>query len=258
MGKLFKIEMKKLRKSTAMLVMFIVTIALGALNVGVYGLMKLLGEEILLLFGRVDGYSMAMSLTQDTSDITLMVVILMAVLIGGDFSARTLQTQVAAGYSRFSIIVSRYATMAISYVILYILYFTVTVLGVTLIFGFGDGVTSSMVGDLLLNLLYSFMMALTMLSMYMLFAFLLKSTGATIGVCVPFMLLGVTIIQTLSWINDIASEVLSFTPFGQSMALSGSFIYGEIDPLRFVGVCVVWFIGLTSLSYLSFRKAELK
>ncbi len=259
MGKLFKIEMKKLRKSTAMLVMLIITAALSLLNVGIYALIKIFAEDLLMLFGEtISGYGMAMSMTADTSDVVLMVLILMAVLIGGDFSARTLQTQVAAGYSRFSIIISRYLTMIISYTILYVLYFSVTVLGITLLFGFGEHITSAMVGELLLNLLYSFLMAFTMLSLYMLFAFLVKSTGATIGICVPFMLFGTGIINMLSFVHEVVYDIISFTPFGQSSLLSGMLSFEEIDPLKFIGVCVVWFSIFTSLAYLSFRKSELK
>ena len=181
MGKLFKIEMKKLRKSKAMLVLLIVSAALSLFNVGVYGLLKAFADDLLSIFGNVDGYNMAMKMTADTSDVVLMVLILMAVFIGGDFSTRTLQTQIAAGYSRFSILISRYITMIVSYVILYTIYFTITVGGITIMFGFGDNITSAMVGELLLNLLYSFLMAMTMLSLYMLFAFLVKSTGATLS-----------------------------------------------------------------------------
>ena len=89
MGKLFKIEMMKLRKSTAMLVLLIVAIALSLLNVGVYGLVNLVSDSLLSVFGKVDGYNMAVTMTSDTSDIMMMVVILMAVLIGGDLWART-------------------------------------------------------------------------------------------------------------------------------------------------------------------------
>lgn len=258
MGKLFKIEMKKLRKSKAMLVLLIVSAALSLFNVGVYGLLKAFAGDLLSIFGNVDGYNMAMKMTADTSDVVLMVLILMAVFIGGDFSTRTLQTQIAAGYSRFSILISRYITMIVSYVILYTIYFTITVVGITIMFGFGDNITSAMVGELLLNLLYSFLMAMTMLSLYMLFAFLVKSTGATIGICVPFMLIGVSIISMLSLINEVVYDIISFTPFGQSSLLGGMFELEPIVPLKFIGVCVVWFSIFTSLSYLSFRKSELK
>lgn len=258
MGKLFKIEMMKLRKSTAMLVLLIVAIALSLLNVGVYGLVNLVSDSLLSVFGKVDGYNMAVTMTSDTSDIMMMVVILMAVLIGGDFSARTLQTQVAAGYSRFKIIISRFITVAISYVILYTLYFSITVIGMTIIFGFGDGITSDMVSELVLKLFLSFIMAMTMLSMYMLFAFLLKSTGATIGVCLPVMLFGVSIIQMLSMVSEVVYDIISFTPFGQSMLLGDMFGLEEVEPIKFICVCIVWFSGFMSLSFLSFRKAELK
>ena len=258
MGRLFKIEMKKLRKSTAMKVMLIVALVRSLFNVGIYALLNVFTENIGELLGTISGYSMALMLSKDASDITLMVVILMAVLVGGDFSARTLQTQVAAGYSRLSIIASRYISIVIAYIVLYVLYVGVTVAGVTAVFGFGEGITSLMVKELLYNFLYSFIMALTMLSLYMLFAFMVKSTGATIGICVPFLLFGVEIIQLLTLIHETVEKVLSFTPFGQMALLGGMYLTDKVDCTKFIGVCAVWFLVFTSLSYLSFRKAELK
>lgn len=258
MGKLFKIEMKKLRKSTAMKVMLVVALVLSLLNVGIYALIKVIGGEITEIFGVVDGHSMIIMLTNDTSDIMLMVVILMAVLVGGDFSARTLQTQVAAGYSRFNILVSRYITMIISYAVLFVLYAGVIVAGITAVYGFGEGVTSVMIKELVFNIIYSFVLSLTMLSLYMLFIFLVKSTGAAIGICVPFMLFGVSIIQMLAFIGDIVEKVLSFTPFGQMGILSGMYVEKSIDPVKLFSVCGVWFLIFSSLSYLAFRKSELK
>lgn len=258
MGKLFKIEMKKLRKSTAMKVMLIVAFGLSLLNVGLYAVINVLGDDVAQILGDVNGYSIASMLSRDTSDIMLMAVILMAVLIGGDFSARTLQTQVAAGYSRLSIIVSRYISSLISFIILYALYVGVTVAGVTAVYGFGEGITSVMVKELLFNFLYSIALAVVMLSLYMLFVFMVKSTGAAIGICVPFIALGVDLIQMLTLVHETVEKVLSFTPFGQMSLLGGMYATGEINDIKFFGVCGVWFLIFTSLSYLSFRKAELK
>lgn len=267
MGKLFKIEMKKLRKSTAMLVMVIVAASLSFLNVVVYGLANVFADDFLSLFGNINGYAMAQSLTySDSSDIMVMAVILMAVLIGGDFSARTLQTQVAAGYSRFKIIVSRFFSVLVAYFVLYVLYFSITVAGTSIIFGFGD-VTGQMIGELVINILLGLLMAVTMLSMYMLFSFLLKSTGAAIGVCLPCMLFGTSIISMLSALSDTVYDIISFTPFGQSMQLSMSgegSIFGmllgvdDVEIVKFICVCVVWFVVFMSLTFVSFRKAELK
>ena len=268
MGKLFKIEMKKLRKSTAMMVMLIVAASLSVLSVAIYGLVNMFEDDILMIFGMNSGYSMAQSLIySDSSDSMVMAVILMAVLIGGDFSARTLQAQVAAGFSRFQIIVSRFLSLVISYLIIYVVYFSITVIGTTIIFGFGDNVTGAMVGELIGQLFLGLLMAVTMLSMYMLFAFLLKSTGGTIGVCLPCMLIGTSILNGLAVVSEEVYTIISFTPFGQSMELSmeaqGSFVgmllgFDGLNPVKFICVCIVWFAVFIGLTFLSFRKAELK
>lgn len=260
MGKLFSIELKKLRKSTAMRVMLIVAAALSVLNVIVYGALDAMAGELADMIGTTNGYSIALQLSRDSSDIMLIVVILMAVLVGGDFSARTLQTQVAAGYGRFQIIVSRFLSSALAYVILYAIYFGVTIAGVSLVLGFGENITGDMMGDLFLNLFLNFLIAMTMLAIYMFFAFLLKSTGATIGVSLPLMLMGTSILQIIVYISETVENVLSFTPFGQQIQLiEGGSVYGaDIDVVRFVCVCVVWFVAFIACTYMSFRNAELK
>lgn len=260
MGKLFKIEMKKLSKSTAMRVMLIVAASISLLNVIIYGFADNMASELLAILGKADGYHIMKSLICDDSDIMLMVVILMAVLVGGDFSARTLQTQIAAGFGRFEIIISRFLSTMVAYVILQAIYVGITGIGSTILFGFGSAVSGEMIGELLLDIVLSLLLAMTMLSIYMLFAFLLKSTGATIGVCLPTMLMGVSIINFISGVSRVMRDVMSFTPFGQQMALSdGGLIYTqELDPVKFILVCVVWLAGFISLTFLSFRNAELK
>ncbi len=264
MGKLFKIEMKKLQKSTAMKVMVIVAAALGILGVAVYVLLDVLAEGTLEGTLGLSGYNMAVTMSYGDSDVLLMVIILMAVLIGGDFSARTLQTQVAAGFGRFKIILSRFISGIIAYIILFVEYFVITVGGITIMYGWGEDMFSKVgmehLGEIAGNLGMTFVMAVTMWAIYMLFIFLLKNVGGSIGVCVPVMLFGTSILQTVMMLNEDAADVLSFTPFGQEyqFAMSMYPVYDDVNVTKFILVCVVWLAAFVALNFLTFRKSELK
>ncbi|MBQ9698999.1 MAG: ABC transporter permease subunit [Lachnospiraceae bacterium] len=266
MGRLFKIEMKKLQKSTAMLVMVIVAAALGLLSVGINALLDMLTEGMVDASMSLSGYNIANSMSFGNSDIMLMVIILMAVLIGGDFSARTLQTQVAAGYNRFLIILSRFMSGMVAYLFLYIIYFIVTVGGVTILYGWGENIGSSEglkhLGEIFAQFGLSTLLAFTMIAFYMLFIFLLRSVGGSIGVCVPFMLFGTSILQTVMMFSEDARKVLAYTPFGQEyeLLMSGNTMLYEsnLNEVQLIVVCLVWIAALLGLTFVSFRKSELK
>lgn len=265
MGKLFKIEMKKLQKSTAMKVMIIVAAGLGVLSVALNVLLDYLAEGLVEMALGLSGVNMAEAMSYGDSDILLMVTILMAVLIGGDFSARTLQTQVAAGYGRFTIILSRFISGVISYTILYVEYCLIIIGGITIFYGWGEDITSNEglkhLGEIAAQFGLGYLLAITFLAIYMLFMFLLKNVGGSIGVCVPTMLFVPTILQTVMIFNDDAAEVMSFTPIGQQYEFTMS-VYGnglaDVDIVRFILVCLVWLVAFIGLNFLTFRKSELK
>lgn len=265
MGRLFKIEMKKLQKSTAMKVMLIVAAGLGVLSVGLNVLLDYLAKGLVEAELGLSGYNIALTMSYGDSDLLLMVVILMAVLIGGDFSARTLQTQVAAGYDRFSIILSRFLSGIVAYVILYIEYFLIIVGGITIFYGWGEDITSKVglehLGEIFANIGLGLLLAITFLAIYMLFMFLLKNVGGSIGVCVPGMLLVPSILQTVMMFNKDAAKILSYTPIGQQYEFTMNPLLGVaegVDEVKFILVCIVWIVAFIGLNFLTFRKSELK
>ena len=256
MGRLFSIEMKKLWKSTAMRVMIFVSLGLCLLNVIIYALMKGLMENLNEIGLGINGYRAFASLATDNSDSMLFTVLLIAILIGGDFAARTLQTQLSAGYSRFQVIISRYLSTLVAFMIFFTIYTVAYAGGVTLVLGFGKPVTSDVIGELIINNFMGLFMSASILSIYLFICFLVKSTGASIGICLPFMLIGVTILQTLTYAFETAEKIVSFTPFGQLMVIGNEL--EALDYVKFYSVAIVWLVGIISLIFVTFRKAELK
>lgn len=256
MGKLFRIEMKKLWRSTAMRVMVIVSIVLSLISVASYAFIDSMADEFSGGMFGIDGYSALNTLLSDNSDSMLFAVLLIAILIGGDFSARTLQTQISAGFSRMQVIISRFLSTIVAYLVFHVTYMIFFAGGVTIVLGFGKEVTGALVGEILLQMLMSLFMSFAMLAIYMFFCFLLKSTGASIGVCLPFMLVGTSIIQMLSFAFETCEKIIALTPFGQIMLVTS-----ELDGLgyvKFFAVGIVWMVGMLAVTFATFRKAELK
>lgn len=256
MGKLFRIEMKKLWKSTAMRVMVIVTIVLSLISVASYAFIENMADDYLGEMLGINGYAAMNALISDNSDSMLFAVLLIAILIGGDFSARTLQTQISAGYSRLHIIFSRFLSTMVAYIVFNLTYMLFFVGGVTIVLGFGESVTGELIGELLLQIFMSLLMSAAMLTIYMFFCFLLKSTGASIGVCLPFMLVGTSIIQVLSFAFEICKKIIELTPFGQIMLITSDL--DAVGYVKFFGVALVWIAGMLAVTFAAFRKAELK
>lgn len=255
MGKLFKIEMKKLWKSTAMRVMLLVTLVLSIISVAMYVMIDNMAEDM-SMGPAVSGYSILTTIFQDSSDSMLFTVLLIAILIGGDFSARTLQTQIAAGFSRFKVIMSRYLSTIVAFLIFYFATMLFMVGGVSMFIGFGREMTGELFVDILLKTFMSVFMGASTLSIYMFFCFLVKSTGASIGICLPFMLLGAPILTTLSYVFETCEFIIGLTPFGQVLLIPAEF--DGMGYFKFYAVGLVWLVGMIYLTYLTFRRAELK
>lgn len=256
MGKLFKIEMKKLYKSTAMRIMLIIVVVLSLISVASYAFIDSMGNELVALTFKITGHDIYIALLQDNSDTILLITILMAILIGSDFSARTLQMQLSAGYSRMQIVVSRFLSSIVAFLILFALYMLCMVGGITAIFGFGLEVTGDIIGNLVLKTVMCVFMSFSMIALYMLICFLLKSTGSSIGVCLPFMLIGTSILQALAMAFKTCKFIIELTPFGQIMLIGEDL--NNLEIVKFFAVGAVWIIGMILINHATFKNAELK
>lgn len=256
MGRLFKIEMKKLWKSIAMRVMILVSLGLCLLNVAIFAMVKNFMDGFNVADLGMNGYYAFQNLVSQNSDSMMFTVLLMAILIGGDFSARTLQMELSAGYSRLQVIISRYLSTLVAFMIFFTTYLVAYAGGTTLVLGFGRPATSEVIGELILEILMGLFMSAVILAIYMFICFLVKSTGASIGISLPFMLIGVTILHTLTFAFETADTIMSFTPFGQQILIGDTF--DTLGYVKFFGVGIVWLVGMISLIFVTFRKSELK
>lgn len=258
MSKLLKIEFKKIRKSLAFKATLIICAVMCIMNVGLYVIMSNISDlgELLGEMG-ITGYGIFSSCMTQSTDAIMLTTIVLCIMIGGDFSARTLQSQIVAGYSRIQIVISRLIS---SFVILFIFDFVYTFIltgGISLFIGFGTEFTAKLFGEMVISFLMSIFMSYSIMTLYMLIVFIFKSVGPSIGITMPLMLIGTSVIQIFVQLNETAAKIFSFTPYGQ-MYVIGDFTLQAVDYFKFFSIGAVYIVAMTVIIILNFRKAELK
>ncbi len=262
MSRLLKIEFIKIRKSLAFKVTLLICALMCLMDVGLYVVMSSftnLAEEVLDM--SINGYTMFYSCVTNPSDILMLSTIVACIIIGGDFASRTLQSQIVAGYSRTQIVISRFIS---SFVLLFVFATVYTLIifgGVTLFVGFGIPFTAKILGEMLVSFFMSVFMSYAIMTLYLLIIFIFKSVGPSLGVTMPVMLVGTSIIQILASLNDITGKIVSFTPSGQLFALkdiSFDASFGAMGYFKFFAVGLVYVAIMITTVIFTFRKAELK
>lgn len=258
MFNLLKIEFIKLKKSLAFKISLLICALMCLMSVAIYALMSNFSEITDEVLGMsINGYTMFYTSIRDSSDVLMIVTIVTCIMIGGDFSARTLQGQIVAGYSRTQIIISRFIS---SFALLFIFSLVYTLIisgGVSIFIGFGTTFTAKLFGEMVLSFFMSLFMSYAIMTLYLLIIFIFKSVGTSLGVTMPVMLVGTSIIQILASVNEIAEKIVSFTPYGQLMVL-GDLSLDAMAYVKFFGVGLVYMVIMIVAVIFSFRKAELK
>lgn len=258
MTRLLKIELKKIRSSLAFKVTLIICAVICIMNVGLYAIMSNI-SEIEELMGEMDitGYGIFNSLMTQSTDVVMLTTIVICIMIGGDFSARTLQSQIVAGYSRAQIIFSRLISSFVVLVIFDFVYTFISTGGISLFIGFGTEFTAKLFGEMVIAFLMNLFISYSIMTLYLLIVFIFRSVGPSIGITMPLMLIGTSVIQVFAQVNEIAAKVFSFTPYGQ-MFVIGDFTMEALDYVKFFSVGIVYMVIMTVIILLTFRKAELK
>lgn len=269
MSKLLKIEMMKLKTSLAFKITIIVCAAMCLMNVAVYAFIANLDkiidvsadeslESMQNIFGgMIDGRSLFNMAVSNPSDYMMMAVIVICIMVCGDFSARTLQAQIIAGFSRTKIFLSRLVSSLFILFVFFVIYVGLLTFGTGIFCGYGpEGLTGASLLTMLKQFTMSYVMSGSILTMYLLIVFCAKSIGPSIGICLPLMLIGTGIISAIGSINDTAYEIYLLTPFGQQ-----SLVTAELDFLeyfKYFAVAIVFAAIMIFIAAKSFKKAEMK
>ncbi|NLL92717.1 MAG: hypothetical protein GX225_01010 [Clostridiales bacterium] len=260
MSKLLKIEFMKIKSSLAFKVTLLVCLGLCLLSVAMYAFISNSQDtaDMAAMMGmKISGYSMFMVSMTNSSDCIMLATIVICILIGSDFTARTLQTEISAGFSRTKIVLSRFISTTIILLIFIIVYSGTLLFGTSIFCGFGAEISAGLIGEMLLALFMNWFISVSMMSLYMLICFLFKSVGPSIGVTMPAMLIGTSILSVLAAIYEVAGKIYSFTPLGQ-MGVVGDTTLEALDYVKFFGVGIGFAAVMLVITVLTFRKSELK
>lgn len=261
MSRLIKVEIIKLTKSLAFKIIAGLIVLTVALNLGIYAAVKIMDipevTAILEATGGLEGYTTFKSLMASPSgDVMLFTVILLCILIGGDFSSKTLQGQIVAGYSRMKVSITRFITGMIVFGVFSFIYIGANTVGMSIMFGFGEKFTVSLFGEMVVRILLHILASAMMISLYWLIIMAMKNTGASIGVCLPTLLVGSTLIEMLALFFEKVGKIIDWTPFGAYSVPSEELLTENV--VRLLVVSVLTLVFSIGLNYLTFKKAELK
>lgn len=184
-------------------------------------------------------------------------VLLVSIVICGDFENRLIQAEISSGNSRTHVFLSKVIAVALLFSIVSFFY-PFTRLLVQGVFGsFGITLSLSVVLLLLLYYLTSVFIYLSLLSICFLLAFVIQKSTVVIAFGILLLVVGSSAISAFGVAFPKIGQILLYTPFGMNRALFDA----GLNPM-----CMLTLIGL-SLTYLAlflgvtnilFQKAELK
>ena len=195
------------------------------------------------------------------ANISLLVTIIIGIFVGKDFSNGTMRLAIARGTNRLQSYFSK--LIVISVLIIGYMAGSLLVSGIfTAIVGYGAEFTGLMFARLIRTFALAFLALLSSASIYLMLAFLTRTSGGALGASIGIYLLIdvlVTILNAVGAIkNNGLTEAVSYLPFQQlSLAgTDGAMSVGETMKLLFVP------IGYTLLSsfvgIITFVKRDIK
>lgn len=179
----------------------------------------------------------------DTSFI-FVIMLIIAWFLGKDFSTRTIQNEIRIGYSRESVLISRYVITFFAAVLLHFIWVVSALIGFVVKRGM-DFSVFSFINFVWLIIVFIQIMAIT--SVVIMIEFFAKNAS------VAMVITTVTVFVTCNIIrNFIEIKVYQFTCFG--LVQNGS--WTVLLPAMLYAIVVILVIGM--ITYMGFRKAEIK
>lgn len=177
--------------------------------------------------------------------------------IGADFSNRTIQNQLAAGHSRFHIILSKSIVFFAGASLILLLYPSTISLIHTLFSGWGEDFTVSSAFYVLRVCLLGVLLNIGTTSVFVLFAFLCRDIPKTICLCCAFPVVFSLLSSIFGSLIPAAGDVIHFTTLAQLK-------YITAEPLPLSAIlsillsAVITTVFFIYLSHYLFSKAEIK
>ncbi len=256
MFNLIKCEFFKLRKSMAFYILLGTTILLAIIGT-VVSIVMAGNITNTSIKSSLYGINVLISALSDTSLIMILGSILAGIFICSDFENRTFQGAISSGNGRGRVLLSKVIAYFVALSILTIPYPAVFSVGMTIFNGFGAPINVVMCYKIAGMFLSTFVINASMLSVAVLCAFLIKKSGAVIGISIGLLAIGGNIIVGLGSLSPVIGKILPYTPLG----LNRLVIKLDVNVFDFNKVVLIGLVYISIFvfaTYRIFRKAELK
>lgn len=204
------------------------------------------GYSVLSNFNRTNITSVNEVFQTVVGDASLIFIIMLIIawFLGKDFSTRTIQNEIRIGYSRASVLLSRYITTSFAAVLLHFVWIVSTLIGFVVKRGM-DFSVFSFINFAWLIIVFIQIMAIT--SVVIMIEFFAKNALAAMVATAITVFVACNIIR-----NYIEVRVYQFTCFG--LVQNGS--WSVLLPAMLYAIIVILVTG--TITYMGFRKAEIK
>lgn len=272
---LIKAELYKLKKSLGFKLIFLGTIIYALIEVA-FGVMGFYGE--------ITGFEAFFSSMGAWGRCYLISGIFAGLFIAGDFSNRGIQTEIAVGNSRLNVILSKGFVYWLGCMGLIITYQLINVIGITINKGFGVNMTKEVI-LCFLQLEFSYLIIFSGLITFCIFiAFLFRHIYVVTALEIVIIMFGTQLLSSLAQINTVFNKIYQYNLLYRINQLT-FFIYEEVrydtytimlemmEPNKVIaafkvqwgsgmwgeiGISVITSVIFFGITYLVFKKAELK
>ena len=253
---LMKSEILKVRKSipikVLLLLMFGLSVVSSLSSLNYVG--SPYAEEMEIALGGFDAF---FSSLRDMPTITMIGIIIAGVLICADFDNRTIQAEIAAGHGRFKILFSKMISFGIAYLFVLLPYPLGRAVFQGVLIEFGQAVTTSAIIEMFMGFLVVVLVGMALNGLTILLSFVVQKSLIVIGASFVLLVLGGNALLSFGIANLQIGAFLAKTPLGffKELALQD---YAPAALFTAASISIACIIAMVALTYLLFRKAELK
>ncbi|MCL1696158.1 hypothetical protein [Lysinibacillus sp. BPa_S21] len=207
-------------------------------------------------------------LLSDMNMMSIVGAVLATTLICSDFDTKNIHHPIISGFARIQIIISKAIVYWLLLLVLVSPYIIVTIIGLSMDSTFSMGrnaagflsiltlTTSGSFGEYVTIMITMTMVYLAQLTICILLAFVLRKSVLVVA---AYYMMSMFFGQVASFQNsfEIMNNILSFTPYSvEFITINVSMSKGDI--ISAVSICVIFIIVVLYLTFMTFRKAEIR
>lgn len=215
---MIKADLFRLRKGKGIYIVFGILLSISLLYVfaGVMGTVGLGTnmEELDALSNIVrTGYNTAIFCLQDLSIIQYIILAVMILIVGEDFTNNVKKNTLSRGSSRTKFILSKIVTILLLEIFVCFFYVTISVIGATLVNGFGGEFNLASIWEVLKRLLPQIYIIFSLLCLAMLILVLSKKTTATVFFFIALPMILSLVLMLLNLFPNSANLITALQGF---------------------------------------------